>query len=244
MQSMFKGAFLSVFIFLFVMDSNLNSVDNRNDLENSPQKEVGIMEKNSLLKIKILRGKEVVPYIHKIAELRITIFREYPYLYDGEMAYEEGYLHLYSRTEDAMLVIAEDHDEVVGVITGVPLKESYEEIRNLFSDKNIPADSIFYLGEILLLQDYRNKNIGYMMYQQFEKAVKEMGIYKKIALCEVVRSENDLRKPLGYKSLNSFWNRQSYVKRPDLIADFSWKEIGDNEETKHPMVFWIKDCLK
>ena len=75
------------------------------------------------------------------------------------------------------------------------------------------------------------------------KQKKEMEFYEKIALCEVVRAENDLRKPADYKSLHSFWNRQGYVKNSGLITDFSWKEIGAVEETKHPMVFWIKDCL-
>lgn len=201
------------------------------------------MKIESSVKTKTLRGKEIIPYIHKIAKLRITIFRDYPYLYEGEMSYEERYLLMYSQTDNAMLVIAEDDDKVVGAITGLPLTESMKEIKDLFIAKNIPAERIFYLGEIVLLQEYRSKNIGYMMYQQFENAVKEIEFYEKIALCEIVRAENDLRKPLDYKSLNSFWHRQGYVKRPDLVAEFSWKEIGANEETKHPMVFWIKERI-
>lgn len=201
------------------------------------------MKQKSSAKIKLLRGREIIPYIHKIAQLRIAIFREYPYLYEGDMSYEERYLLMYSRTEGAILVIAEDNDEVVGAITGLPLTESMKEIKSLFIEKNIPAGGIFYLGEIIFLPEYRSKNIGYMMYQQFEKAVKEMEFYEKIALCEVVRTENNLTKPLDYKSLNSFWHRQGYVKNPDLVVDFSWKEIGAVEETKHPMVFWIKNCL-
>ena len=201
------------------------------------------MEKNFSVKIETLRGREIIPYIHKIAALRIAIFREYPYLYEGDMSYEERYLLMYSRTDDAMLVIVEDNHEVVGAITGLPLTESMEEIKGLFIEKNIPAERIFYLGEIMLLREFRSKNIGYMLYQQFERAVKELKFYEKIALCEVVRTKNDLRKPGDYKSLNSFWNRQGYVKHPNLVADFSWKEIGTIEETKHPMVFWIKDFL-
>ena len=230
-------------IFCTIIHLNLNAAEPEKNFENLPQQKVVNLEKKSAIKIKTLRGREIIPYIHKIAELRITIFREYPYLYEGEMSYEERYLLMYSRTEDAMLVIAEDNQEVVGAITGLPLTKSMEEIKCLFIEKTIPADRIFYLGEIVLLQEYRNKNIGYMMYQQFEKAVKEMQLYEKIAICEVVRIENDLRKPLGYKPLDNFWNRQGYVKQPDLIAYFSWKEIGATEETKHPMVFWIKDCF-
>ncbi|HAB99118.1 MAG TPA: GNAT family N-acetyltransferase [Parachlamydiales bacterium] len=195
------------------------------------------------MKIKTLLGKEIIPYIPKIAELRIAIFREYPYLYEGEMSYEERYLLMYSQTSHAMLVIAEDDHRVVGAVTGLPLTESMEEIKDLFLNKHIPSERIFYLGEIVLLQEYRKKNIGYLMYQQFEKAIKEMGLYEKIALCEVVRAKNDLRKPPNYQSLNRFWERQGDLKRPDLIANFSWKEIGAAKETKKPMVFWIKDCF-
>lgn len=206
-----------------------------------PQQQADVMATEALLKITTLRGKEIIPYIHKIAELRITIFHAYPYLYEGDMTYEEQYLLMYSQTEDAMLIIFEDNHAVVGAITGLPLAESMEEIKELFSEKNIPSERVFYLGEIVLLPEYRNRNIGYMMYQHFEQAVKEVGRYEKIALCEVVRSENDSRRPLDYKSLSSFWKRQEYVKHSDLIAYFSWKEIGAVEETKHPMVFWIKE---
>ncbi|NDD99406.1 GNAT family N-acetyltransferase [bacterium] len=200
------------------------------------------MKHNSSVKIKTLRGRDIYPYIPKIAACRIAIFREYPYLYEGDMLYEERYLQIYSMTKDAILVIAEDHEDVIGVVTGLPLLDSMDEVKRLFMKKSIPADRIFYLGEIILLPEHRGKNIGYRMYQQFEKAVFEKGLYEKIALCEVVRAENDLRKPLDYTPLSSFWNRQGYVKYPELVADFFWKEIGANEETKHPMVFWMKNC--
>ena len=193
------------------------------------------------MNIKILRGRDILPYIHKIAELRIAIFHEYPYLYEGDLTYEEKYLLMYSQTKDAILGIAEDNHKVVGAITGLPLTKSMEEIKSLFTEHKIPAERIFYLGEIVLLQEYRNQNIGYTMYEQLEKAVKAAKLYEKIALCEVVRADNDLRKPLDYKSLSSFWNRQGYVKQTNLVAYFSWKEIGDTAETKHPMVFWIKN---
>lgn len=199
------------------------------------------METKSSVKIKILCGREVIPYIHKVAELRIAVFREYPYLYDGELSYEERYVHMYSQTKDAILVIAEHNHEVVGAITGLPLAESQKEIKALFIKNDIPSERFFYLGEIILLQEYRRKKIGDLMYQQFEKALEEMEFYEKIAICEVVRAENDLRKPLDYKSLDRFWSRRGYVKHPDLVVYFSWREIGGAGEVKHPMVFWIKD---
>ena len=145
------------------------------------------MDKNSRVEIEVLKGREIIPYINKIAELRITIFREYPYLYEGTMSYEKRYLHMYSQTEESILVIAKDNEKVVGVITGLPILASMEEIRNLFLEEKISMNGIFYLGEILLLKEYRKKHIGNSMYLEFEKAVKCIETYEKIALCEIDR---------------------------------------------------------
>ena len=201
------------------------------------------MEKDTQIKIKTLHGKEIIPYIHQVAKLRIAIFRNYPYLYEGTLSYEERYLRFYSQTEGSILVIAEDHDQIAGAVTGLPLVESMEEIRQVFMDKGILCEQIFYLGEILLLPEYRNQKIGYGMYREFEQAVKNKGVFKELALCEILREENDIKKPIGYKSLDNFWQRQHFVKQRDMVAYFSWREIGALEETKHPMVFWIKRGL-
>ena len=38
-----------------------------------------------MLTILPLTGAAITPYIDALAQLRIAIFREYPYLYDGDM---------------------------------------------------------------------------------------------------------------------------------------------------------------
>ena len=40
------------------------------------------------LKIIRLKGQEIVPYIADLAQLRIEIFRDYPYLYLGDLEKE------------------------------------------------------------------------------------------------------------------------------------------------------------
>src|SRR3989344_4682367 len=100
--SMFKISSYLALIFFTIMHLDLNSAECGKCLENLPQQKVDEMGKKSSAKIKPLRGREIIPYIHKIAALRIAIFREYPYLYEGDMSYEERYLLMYSRTEDAI----------------------------------------------------------------------------------------------------------------------------------------------
>ena len=79
------------------------------------------------------------------------------------------------------------------------------------------------------------------MYQEFEKTVRKMGAYHQIAICEIDRPSADPKRPHSYASLDAFWTRQKYIKHPNLIAYFSYPEIGDSEETLHPMVFWTKE---
>ena len=46
------------------------------------------------LSIKTCVGEEIIPFIPQLAELRIEIFRDFPYLYDGTLAYENEYLKM------------------------------------------------------------------------------------------------------------------------------------------------------
>jgi GNAT superfamily N-acetyltransferase len=191
--------------------------------------------------IRTLHGEEILPYIPAIAQLRITVFHDYPYLYEGDLSYEERYLKMYSLSKNSLFVIAQEGDQVIGAITGVPVAESMEEIRELFQEKDLPTNGVYYLGEIVLFKPYRKKKIGFEMYKEFEKAVQQKGIYHQIALCEIDRPKSDPKRPRDYRSLDQFWAKNGYTKHPDLIAQFSYQEIGDSEETLHPMVFWTKN---
>lgn len=40
-------------------------------------------------------GTDLIPYIPELARLRIQVFRDFPYLYDGTLDYEKGPANLY-----------------------------------------------------------------------------------------------------------------------------------------------------
>ncbi len=193
------------------------------------------------IEIKVLKGSEILPYIHQVAQLRITIFREFPYLYEGTVSSEEKYLKMYSRTKNSTFIIALDHEKVIGVVTGVPVAESMDEIKALFHEKKIPTDGVYYLGDIVLLKEYRKRKIGRDLFKAFEKSVRSTGKYQTMALCEIDRSRTNLKKPADYIPLETFWTRQGFIKHPNLIAHFSYQEIGNEEMTLHPMIFWTKE---
>ena len=106
------------------------------------------------MEFEVARGHEFQQYINEIAALRLLIFKEYPYLYDGDIQTERDYLNGYSRSENSIVIIVKDGQKVIGAVTGIPLVEVDAIFLTPFA-KNQSIDSIFHLGEILLLKEYR-----------------------------------------------------------------------------------------
>ena len=45
-----------------------------------------------MLRLQNFHGPELEPHLDALGTLRIAVFREYPYLYDGSLEYEREYL--------------------------------------------------------------------------------------------------------------------------------------------------------
>ena len=71
--------------------------------------------------VKRFRGDAARPYLQELARLRIEVFREFPYLYNGDLDYECNYLNTYADVADGVIVVAFDADRAVGASTGLPL---------------------------------------------------------------------------------------------------------------------------
>ncbi|MCA1775426.1 MAG: GNAT family N-acetyltransferase, partial [Loktanella sp.] len=75
------------------------------------------------LTVRALTGAALEAALPDVARLRIAVFRDWPYLYDGDLAYEEGYLQSYRDSASAIVVGAFDGDRLVGAATGTPLAD-------------------------------------------------------------------------------------------------------------------------
>lgn len=71
--------------------------------------------------MQIIRGPEIENHIDDLGRFRIEIFREYPYLYDGNIEFERVYLSPYSRNPESLLLILQDAHGIIGACTGTPL---------------------------------------------------------------------------------------------------------------------------
>jgi GNAT superfamily N-acetyltransferase len=179
-----------------------------------------------------------------LARLRITVFREWPYLYDGTLEYEQKYLSRFASAKDAMIVAVRDGEEIVGGSTAAPLRGHTEEFVPLFEAHGFDPDRIFYFGESVLLAEYRGRGLGHAFFDHREAHARACagakGAYSLTAFCAVIRPDDHPLKPPGYRPLDAFWEKRGYRKVDGLVGTYAWKDIDQLSETAKPMQFWIK----
>ena len=193
-----------------------------------------------MLTFQRLSGPALNQYIDELAQLRMQVFRDFPYLYDGDLAYEARYLKTYIEAPDSVIVLAFDGDKVAGASTGVPLRHEMDEVKQPFLDAGLNIDEIFYCGESVLLSEYRGQGAGVAFFNHREAHAESLEGMKYSCFCAVQRPDNHPARPADYQPLDQFWRNRGYEKRSELATHFSWKEVGESEESLKPMTFWMK----
>lgn len=183
-------------------------------------------------------GPEIGQVIDDIARLRIAVFRDWPYLYDGDAEYERRYLAKYARG-DSIVVAAYDGNDMVGASTGMPLSDHSEEFVDSFSTYRIDFDKTFYCAESVLLSAFRGRGAGHVFFDRREDHARGNS-YTFTTFCGVVRPDDHPARPADYKPLDSFWRGRGYAPLPGVIAQLSWRDIGAETETRKPLQFWGK----
>ncbi|MCB1209249.1 MAG: GNAT family N-acetyltransferase [Verrucomicrobiales bacterium] len=193
-----------------------------------------------MIRLQNFIGSEMEPHLEALGGLRIRVFREYPYLYDGSLEYEREYLQTYLNSVDSCVVLAFDEDQVVGATTCIPLSHEGSEFQEPFIRVGIPVGEVCYFGESILLPRYRGQGLGKVFFQLREAHARSLPGIRTTAFCAVDRLANDPRRPLDYRPLDGFWTSQGYQRRPDLQAHFVWKETTEEVPTSKTLTFWIK----
>jgi hypothetical protein len=184
-------------------------------------------------------GDGVQRWIPDLARLRLTVFRDYPYLYDGTLEYEQNYLKTYTQSPDALVLLALDGDAVVGASTGIPMAHETDEFKEPFVAAGYDPASIFYCGESVLLASHRGRGVYSSCFSGRENHARRLGMTWCV-FCGVKRPENHPLRPANYTPLDGVWRKFGYTPHPELCASFAWKDVGQPHETPHEMMFWMK----
>ena len=189
--------------------------------------------------IETLSGGAIRAVVPELARLRVEVFRDWPYLYDGDLAYERRYLAKYAGMEYATIVVARVDGRVVGASTALPLATAEKEMQRPFLDAGLDPRDWYYFGESVLEAAHRGRGIGVAFFRAREARAAALG-FRRTTFCAVERPHDHPLRPAGHVPLDAFWTRRGYVRRPELRASFDWRDIGAKAEAPHPMVFWTR----
>ncbi len=192
------------------------------------------------LRFETLEGAALHPLLPALAGLRIAVFRDWPYLYDGDEAYERRYLRAYADAPGAAVVVCRDGDRVVGAATCEPMVQGHAPVQAVFRAAGLDPAEWCYFGESVLLPEYRGQGAGVRFFREREAHALRQGL-ARAAFCAVIRGPLDPRRPAAHVPLDGFWRNRGYAPRPDLVVRFDWKEPGAAAESPHELSFWVKD---
>ena len=192
-----------------------------------------------MLHFQNLHGSALEPHLDALGALRIAVFREYPYLYDGSLEYERDYLRAYLHSQRSLVVLVFDDDALVGATTCLPLTDEGAEFQAAFAQAGHDLATIGYFGESFLLPRYRGQGVGKEFFRRREAHARCLGL-QLCAFCAVDRAAEHPLRPVDYRPLDDFWRAQGYTRQPGLQAVFTWKEITETVPSPKTLTFWTK----
>lgn len=192
------------------------------------------------LRFETLTGAAIAPVIDGLAALRIRVFRDWPYLYDGDLDYERRYLQAYRDNPRAIVVAAFNGNDLVGASTGLPLTDADAEFSSAFAHSPHDPAQIFYCAESVLLAEWRGHGAGHRFFDLREAHARALG-FTKSAFCSVIRPDDHPSRPAGYRPLDRFWRARGYAPASGVEAQFHWRDLDDAEDSPKSLQFWMCD---
>ncbi len=192
-----------------------------------------------MIDFEIATGARIASAIPDLARLRISVFREFPYLYDGDEAYERGYLEVYAQCPEAVVILAREGEDIVGASTCLPLREETDAVRAPFESRGLDVERFFYFGESVLQPAFRGQGIGVKFFEAREHAAREAKADFAV-FCAVRRSDDHPARPRNSADMPRFWRRRGYKALPGVFCQMTWKEVDRAEPLVHDLDFWIK----
>jgi GNAT superfamily N-acetyltransferase len=190
--------------------------------------------------VRTLSREEVAERLGDLATLRITVFRGWPYLYDGDAEYEQAYLRPYTQSSAAIVAGAFDGAALVGASTGTPLTDHEEGVAEAVSASGLAPGDVFYFAESVLLPAFHGRGIGHAFFDVRERHARRLG-FRHVVFASVIRPDDHPMRPDRHRDLGPFWRGRGYSPVDGPVARLSWRDVGDAHETEKRLRLWRLD---
>jgi hypothetical protein len=190
------------------------------------------------LTIREYRGPQIAAMVEPFARLRMAVFRDWPYIYDGDLDYERRYLAGYAGS-DSILVAAFDGDRLVGGSTGLPLSDHSEVAADLAHALPDHSKNVYYCAESVLLSSHRGQGVYRSFFNLREAHARALTCTYAI-FCSVIRPEGHPLRPADHSPPDPVWRHFGYAPLPGVTTTIAWRDIGEDAETPKPLQVWIK----
>ncbi len=194
-------------------------------------------------------GSIVKERYKELWDLCNAVYSEYPYLYTaaGKDYVYKYYLDSFENSPSAKVICAFDPEtqKLVGFATGIRMSDyTAEHYKKPFLHKGVDPQSVYYIADLVLLANYRDKGYEQQMCEALEEHAKHENSYQSIAYLLI--DEKDRTKHLMpqdsklYKPYFApFWEKRKYTKS-DISFVTTFEIVGETEETPHSMTYWLK----
>lgn len=174
------------------MISNISSKCTNNKISKVIMKKSKITSQYS---VKIIsEKKEMRALTDYIGSLRILFFRGPPYYYRGTFEFEKQYMNLFIEADNACFVILLDAlNNISGVGTGIrfdKMSNYFTKIRDRYKEMGIDEKGVFYIPELIVFPDHREKGLSGMLLGALE-SYGEKNNFNILSICHGVSENNE-----------------------------------------------------
>ena len=192
--------------------------------------------------IKIVDKNEIKAVLPEVSNLWLSTFREYPYLYVGNI--EIAYTYFDWIASKGKMAVAYKDQNPVGFITAVPLKEfakRFSQLSELFKQENLDINDYYYIADVITMPEHRGNKISHTFFELIEDHAKCLGYPKACFMCEC--HQYHPLKPKDYRELDTLWLKLGYAKT-NIVASFDWLTVqcdSQIQQQDHRLIYWIKN---
>lgn len=195
------------------------------------------------IEVKILKSNEAGPYLDQIIKLQTSNFEQFPYLYSSSKEGDLYYISPYLKSSNSTFMLLLYQKELVGLSLSIPLPESFQDIKELFTENKLDINQYLYVGTITLSEKIRNWYLVYDVMKTHYKTATNLGLSYLTALT-VDRPDDHPMRPLNYRSPDKLWQRFGWHKYSSLKLQSNWIQTDTNQEESNTLSIWIHPLNK